>query len=126
MSTRKFIIYARGEAKKDSSIKIKFSRGWLQKFMKRNKISLRKKSTTVQNPIEQINKLSENFRKKIHDLIYHPESIYDQEHVINVDETAIRRDTPPEKTMENKGEKKVAIASGGKEKEKIPQLLLSH
>ena len=119
LSTRKFIIYARSEAKKDSNIKIKFSRGWLHKFMTRNKITLRKRSTTAQNPIEQTNDLVEKFRKKLHDLIYHPESIYDKDHVVNVDETAIKRDSPPDRTMENKGEKKVVIASGGKEKEKI-------
>ena len=117
LSTRKFVLYARTEAKKDSNIKIKFSRGWLTKFMIRNKITLRKKSTTTRTPNDELQKITTTFRKKIHDLIYCIESKYDKEHVINVDETGIRRDAPPEKTMENKGEKKVVVASGGKEKE---------
>ena len=117
LSTRRFIVYARSEAKKESAITIQFSRGWLQKFMKRNKIVIRKKSTTVHTSTEVIDEVVDKFRKKIHELICNPESIYDQDHIINVDETAIRRDSPPDKTMEKKGEKKVIIASGGKEKE---------
>ena len=60
LSTRKFILYARTEAKKNSNIRIKFSRGWLTKFMLRN---------TTRTPIEEINDITTKFRKKIHDLI---------------------------------------------------------
>ena len=85
--------------------------------MRRNKICSRKKSTTVQTSIDQINEVVNKFREKVHELIYSSESKYDQNHVVNVDETAIRRDAPPERTLEQKGEKKVMIATGGKEKE---------
>ena len=117
LSTRKFVLFARTEAKKDPTITIKFSRGWLLKFMKRNKISLRKKSSTTSHSIDKIDEIATTFRKKIHELIYSPDSKYDQNHVVNVDETGIRRDAPPDRTLENKGEKKIIIASGGKEKE---------
>ena len=119
LSTRKLILHARSEAKKDKNIQIKFSRGWLQKFMRRNKISMRKKSTTVQKPIDQIAEISKKFLEKVHKLIYDTESKYDQDHIINVDETSIQRDAPPERTMEDQGAKKVVISSGGKEKERI-------
>ena len=119
LSTRRFIIYCRAEAKKDKNITIKFSRGWLQKFMKRNKISIRRKSTTIQKPVEELNAAIDIYRKEIYDIIFDPQSIYDHDHIVNIDETGVPRDASPVTTMEDIGKKHVIIASGGKEKEKL-------
>ena len=122
LSTKRFITYARAKAKK-ANLKLKFSRGWLQKFMKRHNFSLRKKSTTVHRPKEELDKLCSDYREKIHKTLFSAGTLYDIDHVVNVDETGVPRDSPPSITIERRGTKHVVIANSGKDKEKLTTIL---
>ena len=51
------------------------------------------------------------------------ESIYDLDHVINMDETFVPRDAPSNHTLELKGSKKVVVNTTGKEKEHYTVIL---
>ena len=123
ISTKKFIWYARSEAKKKKLDRIKFSRGWYYKFRNRNNISIRRANTGHTKPLEDIEKHVKAFREKIYHMINSPESIYDFDHIVNVDETGIPRDAAPKVTLEIKGTKNVVVNSSGRHKEKYTTVL---
>jgi len=128
LSTKRFIRYARALAKQRNYDKVKFSRGWFDKFKKRNNISIRRKSTTHYKNLETVKESVEKFRKEIYDMIYSSSSVYDHNHVINVDECGVPRDAPPRTTLEPKGSKHVTVLTGNKEKQNttvIPAISLS-
>ena len=90
--------------------------------MRRNKISIRRANTGYHKPLEDIEKRVSEFREKILDLI-NSNSIYDIEHIINVDETGIPRDSFSKTTLAPKGTNHVVVNSTGREKEKYTVVL---
>ena len=115
VSSKRFIVFVRGEAQKRKLDKIKFSRGWYWKFLNRNNICLRKANTGYYKPLDDIEKQAKAFREKIYNAINSPESVYDINHIVNVDETGIPRDSAPKSTLEIKGTKHVVVNSSGRD-----------
>lgn len=91
-----------------------FSNGWLDKFMARKNLSLRRKTTTCQKPPSQMADKVTNFIVFIRRLRikynYLPSSI------IACDETAVWLDSPGATTVDVVGVKDVAVMSTGHEK----------
>jgi hypothetical protein len=56
-----------------------------------------------------------SFKKKFVDEVFEGDR-YDHDHIINLDETSITRDAPPDYTLEKKGVKTVLPAAMGSEK----------
>ena len=123
LSSKKFIIYARTESKRKKLDKIEFSRGWYCKFIKRNNICIRRANSGYYKPIDDIEKQVKEFREKIYNLINSQDSIYDIDHIVNVDETGIPRDSTSRRTLDMKGNKHVIVNSTGHDKEKYTSVL---
>lgn len=91
--------------------------GWLNKFLSRNHISLRRKTTVGQ-------KLPNDVAPKLVSFIAYVKSLriqrkYDFDSIYAMDETAIWLDMPSATTLETKGSKEVPIRTTGHEKSRI-------
>jgi hypothetical protein len=62
--------------------------------------------------LPEIKKFKEKFATSVLD----GGDIYDLDHVINLDETSIKRDAPSEYTIEERGVKRIQIKTTGSEK----------
>ena len=90
------------------------SRGWLEKFMKRNCLPLRRRTTTAQkDPSHVINKIVAYLlqaRRLSQKSKFNPASI------IAMDETAVRANMIALSTVETTGKKDVSLKNTGNEK----------
>ena len=103
----------------DPAVKESFvaSRGWLEKFMKRNGLSLRRRTTTAQkNPSCMVDKLvmyvlqCRRLQRKFK---------YSAGSIIAMDETAIWSDMLSGTTVESKGKKDIPLKTTGHEKVRV-------
>lgn len=90
------------------------SANWCFRFMKRNHLSIRARTTMAQ-------KLPPDFMAKINDFHEFVEKIVEQhsitpDHIINMDETPLSFDIPTTRTVNQKGEKSITIRTTGHEK----------
>ena len=94
---------------------------WCQRFKKRNDLSLRQKTTLAQ-------RLPDDYEEKIirfHRFVINLRKEYNYPlHVIaNMDETPLTFDMPPNRTINDKGEKTITIRTTGNEKNRITVVL---
>ena len=93
------------------------SNGWLEKFMKRNHLSLRRKTTIAQkDPSHLISKLV-GYLMHVRRLSI--KSNYPPSSIIAMDETAVWSDMVGNTTVNSKGAKEVALKSTGNEKVRV-------
>jgi len=129
VSVRRLLREARSRAAKQNKTGLKFTWGWVNKFLKRNKFKLRKPTTKISEP-ENKNKEVEDFARKIKILV--DSGLYDLDHVVNVDETGICCEEISTKTIcsdeeeKNKGRKSIkhpTTKSVNKDKENLTVVL---
>jgi hypothetical protein len=115
ITARNLIAKGRMIAKELNFTKIRFSNGWLTRFMKRNNLSRRKKTTSSAHSINDLSASIENFKSKFVAEVLTGD-YFDLDQVLNLDETSVKRDAPLNYTIEAKGAKHVAIKTTGSEK----------
>jgi len=94
---------------------------WCQRFTKRKGLSLRQKTTLAQ-------RLPDDYKEKIvqfHRFIInrHKEHSYPMQVIANMDETLLTFDMPPNRTVNNMGEKTIKIRTTGNEKNRVTVVL---
>ena len=117
-------------------MKIRFSHGWLSKFLRRNGVCHRKKTSNSHHHLADLSPAIETFKRKFAVEVLESDT-YDLDQVINMDELSITRDSPSDTTVDFKGVKSVQIKSTGCEKtsytlvlavsftgEKLPAMLI--
>ena len=93
------------------------SRGWLEKFMKRNGLSLRRKTTVAQkDPSQMVNKII-SYLLRIRRLTR--QFSYDPGCIIAMDETAVWSDMISETTVDRIGLKDIPLKTSGHEKVRV-------
>ena len=97
------------------------SNGWLEKFMNRNNLSLRRVTTTCQKYPSDIAPILTNFFMYVRQLKIKEK--YHDNHIFAADETAIWVDPYGKTCITNKGAKEVAVQSTGHEKLRITVML---
>ena len=104
--------------KEDPNItKLTFSQGWLEKFMNRNGLSVRRRTTEAQkSPDQLIDKLCA-YILKIRRL--RMKMNYELKNIFAMDETAVWNDMISNTTVEKHGAYTVNLKSNGHEKSKI-------
>ena len=96
---------------------LSYSRGWLEKFMNRNGLSLRRRTTEAhKTPDQLVDKLCA-YNLKIRRL--RTRFNYDLRNIIAMDETAIWNDMISETTVEKRGAHTVHLKTTGREKSKV-------
>jgi hypothetical protein len=99
----------------------KASRGWLDKFMSRNELSVRRRTTIAQkNPNDMIQKMVSfiNFMERARERLKATAS-----EIIAMDETAVWFDMVGESTVHSTGAKSISIKSTGHEKSRFTVIL---
>ena len=94
---------------------------WCQRFMKRNGLSLRQKTTLAQRLPDDYEEKIVRFHRYIIDL--RKEHNYPLHVIANMDETPLTFDMPPNRTINNSGEKTIKIRTTGNEKNRITVVL---
>ena len=95
----------------------KASDGWLRKFLVRNNLVLRAKTSLAQSlPIDLENKITE-FRRNLLNIRENGDFSYDN--IGNMDETPVYFDMVPSKTVDRKGKKTIKVRSTKSEKRRI-------
>jgi hypothetical protein len=117
LSARLLILNAKKLAIKRGIIGLKFSWGWLQKFLKRHHFAVRRSSRNTKYPENLISEQSVEFAKKIQSLIINGD--YKRKNILNMDETGVYRDSPYKSVIDIKGKKNVKIITGGHEKNRV-------
>lgn len=104
--------------KEDPNItKLTFSQGWLEKFVNRNGLSVRRRTTEAQkSPDQLIDKLCA-YILKIRRL--RMTMNYELKNIFAMDETAVWNDMISNTTVEKRGAHSVNLKSTGREKSKI-------
>ena len=98
-------------------IKLTFSQGWLEKFVNRNGLSVRRRTTEAQkSPDQLIDKLCA-YILKIRRL--RMTMNYELKNIFAMDETAVWNDMISNTTVEKRGAHSVNLKSTGHEKSKI-------
>ena len=95
---------------------LSYSRGWLEKFMNRNGLSLRRRRTEAQKTDELIDRLYAYILKIRR---FHTRFNYDLRNIIAMDETAIWNDMISETTLEKRGAHTVHLKTTGHENSKV-------
>ena len=110
VSVKRFLKIAREKAKNANKTALKFTWGWVNSFFKRNGFKLRKPTSKEGGP-KDLTQIVENFKRKISTLVKC--GIYDLDHVVNFDETAVCFEGTSSKTIchdeEERNEKGKAI-----------------
>ena len=96
-------------------MKIRFSHGWLSKFLRRNGVCHRKKTSNSHHHLADLSPAIETFKRKFAVEVLESDT-YDLDQVINMDELSITCDSPSDTTVDFKGVKSVQIKSTGCEK----------
>lgn len=119
--SRKALMLKAKEVANNNGICFKGSRGWCEKFMKRESLSIRRRTTVCQKmPADFAEKISEyqTYVKKLHN-----KNNYELSQIGNADETPIFLDMPRNYTVNVKGEKQVIVKTTGNEKKRITVML---
>ena len=94
---------------------------WCQRFMKRNNLSLRQKTTLAQRLPDDYEEKIVRFHRFIIDR--RKENSYPLHFIANMDETPLTFDIPPNRTINSTGEKTVKIRTTGNEKNRVTVVL---
>lgn len=94
---------------------------WCQRFMKRNNLSLRQKTTLAQRLPDDYEEKIVRFHRFIIDR--RKENSYPLHFIANMDETPLTFDMPPNRTINSTGEKTVKIRTTGNEKNRVTVVL---
>jgi len=132
VSVRRLLVQGRAKVKELKLDKIKLTWGWVQKFLSRNNMKLRKPTTKLTMDQKPILDAVEVFKTKISTLI--STNNYDENFIINMDETSFCCESIKTKTIVVKGEsqeneqkdlsdKHIKIKSTGKDKENLTVVL---
>ena len=121
ITAKRVFRYSHKIAKERKYDDISFSWGWFRKFMKRNRLALRKPSSNHVKPIDTIIESANHFIQEIYDLI--STGVYDTEFIINLDETGVQTESNRAKTIDEKGVRTVKVKTTGREKESTTTLL---
>jgi hypothetical protein len=106
---------------KDTFPDFKASEGWLQKFMRRNNLSLRCKTSLSQKLPKDLEHRLEIFYKHLRET--REQMDYDDKYIINMDEVPMYFDLIPGKTVSRIGQKDVKIITTGGEKKHFTLVL---
>ena len=87
------------------------STGWLHKFMLRNGLSLRSRTSVSQKLPPQLERKIEYFLNEVP--IFRTNHNYPYDLIINMDQTPMYFDMVPERTISKKGVKEVRVRSSG-------------
>ena len=99
----------------------KASRGWLQRFMKRHDLSLRRKTTVSQSvPSDVIPKLVSFI---LHLRLLQTSRVYSTDSIFAMDETACWMDMPGDTTIAPTGSRSVPLKTSGHEKDHFTVIL---
>lgn len=108
-------------AKSISAAEFKASRGWITRFMRRNSLSIRRRTTLCQ-------RLPSDFEDKV--LLFHRHVIekrkcngYLLSQIGNADQTPLNFDMPPNTTVNQKGASSVTVRTTGHEKQRCTVML---
>lgn len=95
---------------------IKASGSWLQRFMSRFDLSLRRISGSGKSFPENLQEIVKNYLYNLHEVINQEE--YKEHQIFNIDESCFRMDCPGSYTVSIKGANKTYAKSTGREKVK--------
>ena len=104
-----------------SEAEFKASTGWLDKFMKRHNLSLRCKTSLSQKLPADLEDKVQSFTQFVKNSRI--ENEFDDEFIINMDETPAYFDLVPNKTVEQQGKKSVIVRTSGSEKRHVTVVL---
>jgi hypothetical protein len=94
--------------------KAMFSKKWVQRFMQRNGLSIRRRTTVAQRLPEELEELQQNFLSFV--LRWRMKFNYPLNQIGNMDEVPLTFDMVPNSTVTAKGSKTITIKSTGHEK----------
>ena len=97
------------------------TRGWVQKFMRRNNLSLRAKTSIAQKLPAALEEKMATFLRSVRDT--RKQSNYPDNMIINMDETPMYFDMITSKTVNLTGAKTVSIRSTGADKRRLTVVL---
>jgi hypothetical protein len=97
------------------------SRGWIQKFMRRNNLSLRAKTSIAQKLPAALEEKMATFIRSVRDV--RKELKYPDSMIVNMDETPMYFDMTTNKTVNQKGAKTVSVRSTGADKRRLTVVL---
>lgn len=95
----------------------KASRGWLEKFMKRNGLSLRRKTSVAQQDPERLVAKVVSYIIQVRRL--QEKQSYAPSHIIAMDETPVWCDMVSETTIDATGKKTITLKTTGHEKSRV-------
>ena len=95
----------------------KASRGWLEKFMKRNGLSLRRKTSVAQQDPERLVAKVVSYIIQVRRL--QEKQSYAPSHIIAMDETPVCCDMVSETTIDATGKKTITLKTTGHEKSRV-------
>ena len=99
----------------------KASYGWLRRFMKRHRITFRAATHIAQKLPTELEAKRQNFLSFI--IRMHKLRDYNLNFIGNMDETPVYLDMPGTKTIDNIGEKTIALKTTGHEKQRVTVML---
>ena len=97
------------------------TRGWVQKFMRRNNLSLRAKTSIAQKLPAALEEKMAAFLRSVREA--RKQSKYPDNMIINMDETPMYFDMTTNKTVNLKGAKTVSVRSTGADKRRLTAVL---
>lgn len=118
VSRRMLQVQAKVFASKGS---FKASKGWLDKFLKRNGLSLRRKTTVCQSPPSDCIPKLVSFITHLRSIQRHRE--FPQSCIFAMDETACWMDMPSDTTIHKTGARSVSLKTSGHEKDHYTVIL---
>lgn len=119
--TREALMLKAREIATHKGLQFKASRGWCEKFMKRQCLSLRRRTTICQKlPSDYEDKLVQYQR---HVIQLRLKKRYHLSQIGNADETAVFFDMPRNYTVSEKGQKQVTVKTTGYEKLRVTVML---
>lgn len=119
--SRKAMMLKAKQIANNNEISFKASRGWCEKFMKRENLSIRRRTTVCQKMPEDYAEQIAEYQSYVKAL--HKTNKYEVSQIGNADETPIFFDMPRNYTVNVKGEKQVIIKTTGNEKKRITVML---
>lgn len=99
----------------------KASRGWLQRFMKRNQFSIRRRTTLCQKLPAEYEDQVVKFHRFVNAL--RRDHVYDLSQIGNADQTPVWFDAPENCTVDVKGAKSVSVRTTGAERQRCTVML---
>lgn len=97
------------------------TRGWVQKFMRRNNLSLRAKTSIAQKLPAALEEKMATFLRSVREA--RKQSKYPDNMIVNMDETPMYFDMTTNKTVNLKGAKTVSVRSTGADKRRLTVVL---